>query len=134
MFDLGLLIAKFAFLVLLYIFIFWTVRVIAADTAGVSRTPESGPALTIQVLGGASFRLVEPALIGRSGECDIHLDDAAASARHARLLRKGRKWLLEDLKSSNGTFINEERVRGRHNLAVGDRIKIGRTEMKVETA
>jgi len=133
-FDLGLLIAKFAFLILLCIFIFWTLRTIGKETTAAPGPPESGPALTIQVIGGGSFRLIEPALIGRSGECDIRLDDAAASAQHARLFRKGRRWLLEDLKSSNGTFVNEQRVRGRHDLGAGDRIKIGRTEMKVETA
>jgi len=71
----------------------------------------------------------EPFTVGRSG-ADLILEDAAVSRRHCQLLRKGDEWIVRDLKSSNGTFVNDEKVVERP-LREGDRIKIGKTEIEI---
>lgn len=78
--------------------------------------------------------LVAPggALIGRSRECDIVLDDTAASRRHAEVLPSGEGWRLVDLESTNGVRVNDRRVSGETLLDPGDRIEIGSTEMVFE--
>lgn len=69
--------------------------------------------------------------IGRSRDCDIVLDDANASRRHAEIRHIGLDYFVVDLGSTNGTIVNGQRVR-RHPLAHGDVILIGTTEMRVE--
>jgi diguanylate cyclase (GGDEF)-like protein len=73
----------------------------------------------------------EITLIGRGGECDIVLDDSGCSRRHARALCKGGSpsetvW-LEDLGSTNGTFLNGERLVDRRPLSEHDRVRVGST-------
>lgn len=69
--------------------------------------------------------------IGREPTNELSLDDVGASRKHCRITREGDALILEDLKSANGTFRNEERV-DRVRLAEGDRIRIGQTVMRVE--
>jgi len=63
--------------------------------------------------------------IGRKGNNDIIIDNLAVSRHHARLVQKGDKFILEDLDSFNGTFINEKKV-AKGELGEGDRILIGK--------
>lgn len=75
-----------------------------------------------------------PALrIGRMRENDIVVDSPAASRFHARLLLEAGRVFLEDGGSENGSLVNEKRVRGRHELAPGDRILIGKHELRVRS-
>ena len=75
-----------------------------------------------------------PALrIGRMRENDIVLDSPAASRFHARLQLDGGRVFLEDGGSENGSLVNERRVRGRQELAPGDRIVIGKHELRVRS-
>lgn len=67
------------------------------------------------------------ATLGR-GEVEIRLDDPFASSRHARISREGPVVVLEDLGSTNGTYLNEELVTGPQPLHSGDRIRIGDSE------
>jgi hypothetical protein len=69
--------------------------------------------------------------LGRSSGCDVVLDDANASRRHAELRVRGGKAVLVDLDSTNGTAVNGRRVR-EHPLADGDRITIGTTALVFE--
>lgn len=64
--------------------------------------------------------------IGRQQSCDIHIDNLGISRVHARLLREGSGYIVEDLQSSNGTFVNAERIQGRRKLANDDQITIGK--------
>ncbi len=63
-------------------------------------------------------------VIGRSGDCTIPLDAAAVSRHHAKVHSEGARFLLEDLGSRNGTYVNGERIAGTRPLAPGDRIVI----------
>lgn len=73
---------------------------------------------------GAAYDLVGDCTLGR-GDVEIHLEDPFASGRHARLTRQGSVIVLEDLGSTNGTYLNEEPVQGPQPLHPGDRIRIG---------
>lgn len=65
------------------------------------------------------------ALIGRSRDADIVLDDSNVSRRHAEISPSGQKWLIQDLGSTNGVRVNGRAVDGPHPLEDGDRIELG---------
>ncbi len=72
------------------------------------------------------YELTRPELIiGRDPNVDLSIPSPAVSRRHARLTRKGEGYFLEDLGSSNGTFLNGERLLERHLLNAGDQIRLG---------
>ncbi len=84
--------------------------------------PDAGPA------SGASSLLTfrgSSLVLGRGLDCDRVLDFSMISRRHARLLRTGTEVKIEDLGSSNGTYVNGERVRGPRVVRPGDRIGLG---------
>ena len=143
---------KFGFLAVLYLFLLWMARSALKDlrrstddrlepaaggyadatgmhTAGAparaSGTPKlrvgSGAGLRI----GAAYDLSEGALLGRGEQADIVLEDSFASSSHARLVPHGDVIVLEDLGSTNGTYLNDEPLRGPQPLHPGDRIRIG---------
>jgi len=67
--------------------------------------------------------------IGRHPECDIVVDAGAVSRFHARVVRQGEEWGVEDLGSRNGTFVNGKLLSGTHTLHEGDRIRISEVEL-----
>jgi hypothetical protein len=73
---------------------------------------------------GMEYDIEEGATLGR-GDVEIHLEDPFASSRHARLSRQGGVVVLEDLGSTNGTYLNEELLHGPQPLHPGDTIRIG---------
>lgn len=78
--------------------------------------------------------LVAPggAVIGRSRDCDIVLDDAGVSRRHAQLRPSPEGWTIEDMGSTNGVRVNDEQMSGVRRLRPGDRIEVGSTEIVFE--
>ncbi len=76
---------------------------------------------------GIAYDLLDGATLGR-GDVEIRLEDPFASSRHARISTQGRVVVLEDLGSTNGTYLNEEPVTGPQPLHHGDRIRIGDSE------
>ena len=70
--------------------------------------------------------------IGRSADCQLILDDDYVSTRHAALHRTDTGYVVEDLGSTNGTYLNNERVTGRTPITPSDTLRIGRTLMSVE--
>jgi two-component system, cell cycle response regulator len=76
---------------------------------------------------GSMFRIEGESVIGRSASTTIRLNDDGVSRRHARLVQQGTQIVLEDLKSANGTFVNDEQVEGERVLKDGDKIRIGST-------
>jgi predicted component of type VI protein secretion system len=80
---------------------------------------------------GRRHRVGEGIVIGRE-QCDIALVDAEVSRRHAVVRVAGEALEVEDLGSTNGTFVNEERIAGTSPLAVGDEIRIGGCAWRVE--
>ena len=153
--DTALLALKIGFLVLLYLFIWMIVRsatrdvraapqesiVIGAAQAAELRAQQQAqlpPArLTVvasPALGtGRLLVLREPLTVGRAPECGLRLErDEFVSSRHARLTPSQEGLFVEDLSSTNGTFVNDAQVTTSRLLQVGDVIKIGETQLKVE--
>jgi pSer/pThr/pTyr-binding forkhead associated (FHA) protein len=78
------------------------------------------------------YDIGEGAVLGRGDGAEIRLDDPFASSRHAQLVLQGGTVVLEDLGSTNGTYLNEELLAGPTPLHHGDRIRIGDSEFTYE--
>lgn len=88
--------------------------------------------LTTGPLTGTSLPLRDAGvLIGRNPECALVLDDEFASGRHARILRAEDGWYVEDLGSTNGTFVGQYRVGDPVPVETGTSIRIGRTVIEL---
>ena len=108
------------------------------------RTVHSGPptpaprlARTLMVdkgpLAGHEIDLQGQALLmGRAQDADLVLEDDYASGRHARLFPQGTRWFLEDLGSTNGTFVNGSQISRALPVGPGDSIRIGKTVMEIK--
>lgn len=72
-----------------------------------------------------------PVLIGRAPECTLVLEDDYASNRHARLSLQNGTWILEDLGSTNGTFIGRSKVESPVAVEAGTAVRIGRTVLEL---
>lgn len=155
----GLLtVLKFCFLALLYLFLFRVVRIVrlelkpvkaAMPVEAVAATPvaapakrekkqrkdQSGPALyLLEPVGreGESYSLTDEVSVGRAPGCGVVLeDDTFVSQVHARLFRRGRENYVEDLGSTNGTFVNGERISEVTRLRRGDRVQFGNTVAEI---
>lgn len=86
----------------------------------VERAPGHTPGMEYEVGGGA--------VMGRGDQAEIRLEDPFASSQHARLVRQGGAVVLEDMGSTNGTYLNEELLSGPQPLHPGDRVRIGDSE------
>lgn len=71
-------------------------------------------------------------MIGRDTHCDISMMDEALSAHHARLTHHHGQWWLEDLNSTNGTFLNREKLTTPAVIITGDRFKCGNTVFAIQ--
>lgn len=102
-----------------------------AGDAVLGTAGEGEPRLVVDQAGGhpagIAYSLERGATLGR-GDVEIRLEDAFASSRHARIERQGSVLVLEDLGSTNGTYLNDEPVQGPQALHHGDRIRIGDCE------
>jgi len=104
----------------------------SAVTAGAARSGLDDPRLVVERAPGHTpgmeYEIAGGAVLGRGEQAEIRLDDPYASSAHARLVRQGGRVVLEDLGSTNGTFLNEEMVSGPQPLHQGDRVRIGDSE------
>jgi hypothetical protein len=83
------------------------------------------------VLNDRTFPLADgESIVGRDPRCTVWLDESGVSRRHARIVVTGTSVTIEDLGSKNGTFIDHRRVAGAQQLADGDVIRLGSTELK----
>lgn len=130
---------RFLMLALLYVFLILVVRAIYKD----SRTPAAAPVTAprkqkkkarpqlVVVAGdrnlGARYQLPDEIHVGRAAESDIVLDDTYASQQHAKVFSNGTSYYVEDLGSTNGTYVNGRKTSYPLELRPGDRIKIGKT-------
>lgn len=78
---------------------------------------------------GIAYDLSEPVTLGR-GDVEIRLEDPFASSQHVRISREGHTVVIEDLGSTNGTFLNDSPLTGPRPLHDGDRIRIGDSEFQ----
>jgi hypothetical protein len=89
-----------------------------------------GPALVVRSGGGRAgehfIPRAERTTIGRSPDNDIFLDDVTVSRKHAVLSQNGNEFLIEDLGSLNGTFVNRRRIESPTRLESGDEVQIGK--------
>jgi pSer/pThr/pTyr-binding forkhead associated (FHA) protein len=138
---------KYGLLALLFLFLWrsmrWVIRGLQVESgfaavAPVSSTADgSGPAPTTVFVhppdGGKPrpIRLDASTTIGRGAECELRIEDTYASAQHARIFGRGTSWYVEDLGSTNGTFVNEQRLAAPAMLAPGDRIRVGTTVLEL---
>jgi hypothetical protein len=153
----ALLALKVAFLVLLYLFVIRVIRSAgrerqapsqdsmiltpaAAAAAGLGRaaTRRKSVRLVVQrspsLEEGDEFQLNSaPVTVGRGGQNDLVLEgDEFASARHARIEVRGDGAWVQDLDSTNGTYVNGARVAGAQRLDAGDVVRVGETDLRVE--
>jgi hypothetical protein len=152
-----LLVLKIAFLVLLYLFVLRVIRSAgrerqtpsqdsmiltpgAAASAGLRRGAPARRSVRLVVQRspsldeGDAFPLNSaPVTVGRGGQNDLVLDgDEFASARHARIEVRGDGAWVQDLDSTNGTYVNGSRVAGAQRLDAGDVLRVGETDLLVE--
>jgi hypothetical protein len=141
---------RFGFLLLLWLFIFAAFRVVRADLFGgrpgrVTSVPPRAQAgrkrrgprhlvVTAGPLSGTRITLGEQAiLIGRADDSTLVLTDDFASSRHARLTNRGGQWYVEDLGSTNGTYLDQQRVQGPLLVSPGQPIRIGQTVLELRS-
>jgi pSer/pThr/pTyr-binding forkhead associated (FHA) protein len=82
-------------------------------------------------LRGRSYALDEEITLGRAAGCQVPLEDAYASQVHARVFQRDGNWYVEDLGSTNGTYLNRRRVAGPMVLKRRDRLQIGNTVLEL---
>ena len=82
---------------------------------------------------GERHVLSDELTIGRSPDCDVIIDDGYSSQTHARLYLNGSQHLLEDLGSTNGTYLNRQKVASATAVRLGDFVQIGSTVFEVST-
>mgnify|MGYP001172774689 CR=1 FL=1 len=157
---------KFAFLALLWVFIWFVGAVIRSDLFGrrvpATDAPAPGPAMAAPEpsparpqkpswgarraakrmptalrisqgkQAGLTMTLGDQLKIGRSADCQLILDDDYVSTRHARIYRTTTGYMVEDLGSTNGTYLNQERLSAPAPFTPSDTLRIGRTLLIVE--
>ena len=158
--ELTITLLRLGYLVLLWLFVFSVVRVLRHDLYGTRITtrkgaretsvgtvssptaaPSSAPAknrptrlvVSEGPLRGTTLPLTSSAiLIGRAPSCTLVLDDDYSSSRHARIFPSGDQWVLEDLGSTNGTFIGNQRVSAPTPLSPGTQVRIGQSVVELQ--
>jgi len=138
--DFLILALRIAVVFLLYLFLYQVVRVITRElrSANVDTVPASQYGyLTVVNAGptglpaGKKFPLNQVNSIGRAMTNDIPLNDSFLSAEHAVLEWDGNTWLVEDLQSTNGSWLNGQEFDGPTAVSYGDVIQVGRVELKL---
>ena len=148
---------KFGFLAVLYLFLLWIARSalrdlrrgeeadaalgpagapgddgLVAESDGLH--PELQPRLEVVAAKGLepgrAFDVRSGARLGRAEGSDVRIDDSYASAAHARVYTRGGSAFIEDLGSTNGTYLNGRQITRPVRLEVGDTVRIGDTELR----
>ncbi len=149
---------KFGFIAVLYLFLLWVSRSALRDlgsaraqaspvyaegtglhsaSTGIAVAREAvAPRLVVERAPGHApgmiYDIDDGAILGRGDAAEIRLGDPFASSRHARVSRQAGAVVLEDLGSTNGTYLNEELLHGPAPLHHGDRVRIGDSEFSYE--
>ena len=138
-FTVTIWVVRLLFLALLYLFLFGVARALLRDLRAAAREPiaELGRLVVVaspggEPVAGTTLSLVAITTIGRDVNNAIVVDDQFASAEHAVLTYRGRTWYVEDLDSTNGTFVNGARVEGVAPLGYGDELQIGQVRLRLD--
>jgi hypothetical protein len=132
------LVLRLALVLALYTFLAWALYTLWRD---LRRQGESTDAVQVPGIelsrkvpdGWATQRFTVPEiLIGRDPACDCQLDDMTVSARHTKLTYHHNQWWVEDVGSTNGTFLNHESVTTATVLATGDDLQVGQVTLKID--
>jgi hypothetical protein len=149
---------KFGFLAVLYLFLLWVARSAMKDLSrGGDATVAGGPVeppgprrrgpapdlragvspqlVVVAAKGhepGASWDIGSGAMMGRSDGAEIRVDDPFASSAHARIFRRGDFMYVEDMGSTNGTYLSGRQLRASERLKIGDVIRIGDSEYRYQ--
>jgi FHA domain len=149
---------KFGFLAVLYLFLLWVARSAMKDlsrgTEAVAAEPVEPPSprrrqstvpdlragvaprlVVVAAMGhepGATFDVNGGATMGRSDNAEIRVDDPFASSAHARIFPRGDFMYVEDMGSTNGTYLNGRQLRSAERLKVADVIRIGDSEYRYQ--
>jgi hypothetical protein len=154
--QLALQLIRFGFLALLWLFVFAAMRVIRTDlrTSGQPRIAVpppprrrgKGAAPAMRPAAGAPTHLMvteggltgtrigltgAPVLIGRANDSTLVLEDDYASTRHARISLQNGTWMVEDLGSTNGTYVGSRKVDGPMPMEIGVPVRIGQTVLEL---
>ncbi len=128
------LVLRFALTIALYLFLGWALltlwRELRQQGKVLSDQKKSGISITIKPEKGRERQVLfsQPEIIiGRHANCDISLLDEALSAQHARVTYHHRQWWLEDLNSTNGTFLNARKLTTPAVVISDDEFKCGNT-------
>ena len=81
---------------------------------------------------GTVIEIMDEATLGRAPTADVRVEDGFASSAHARIFPRGESMYIEDLGSTNGTYLNERQLRTVEELRAGDTIRIGETEYRYQ--
>jgi pSer/pThr/pTyr-binding forkhead associated (FHA) protein len=153
--ELTLFLIRFAYLAILWIFVLSAISVIRSDMFGArlarepkpSRRstrkstrppkPRRGAPTHVTVVQGENMGVTAdlaaaPILIGRGSDAAIRLDDDYVSTRHARIAASGDQWFVEDLGSTNGTYLGSSRITEPTALALGTQVRIGKTILELK--
>jgi len=151
--ELVLQLTRAGFLALLWIFVLFSLRVVRSDLysaaglralvpgGGRTRGGRGGRARTARQLlvtqgplTGTRISLdSRPILIGRADDSTLVLDDDYASTRHARIAQQGDDWYVEDLGSTNGTYLDRAKVTGPTRVPLGVPVRIGKTVIELRS-
>jgi FHA domain len=150
---------KFGFLAVLYLFLLWIARSALKDLArGGDGTAAAEPVepprprrrqstvpdlrsgvaprlIVVAAMGhepGSAFDVGTGAMMGRSDNAEIRVDDPFASSAHARIFERGDFMYVEDMGSTNGTYLNGRQIRTSERLKVADLIRIGDSEYRYQ--
>jgi hypothetical protein len=151
--ELTLTLIKLGFLAVLWLFVLSAVSVIRSDIFGTkapppprqarskpaakSRKPARGVPTKLQVVdgpnAGQSVPLGDaPILLGRGTDAAIRLDDDYVSTRHARFATNGEQWFVEDLGSTNGTYLGSQRITSPIPIGIGIPVRLGKTIVELQ--
>lgn len=142
--EIVILVLKYLFLALLYLFVALVVMAVLRELyggraffsgPGVVRKGR-GPRLVVIREGGKNKKVSHPVqgglVIGRAPDCDLLLEDEFVSNYHAKIYLLGGRFYVEDMGSTNGTFVNGRRITSPLELRGGDVIQVGRTSMEFQ--
>jgi pSer/pThr/pTyr-binding forkhead associated (FHA) protein len=150
--ELVLQLTRAGFLALLWLFVLFALRVVRSDLYAASGLrailPGGGRAATRSGRGRTARQLLvtqgplagsritldsRPILIGRADDSTLKLDDDYASTRHARIAQQGDEWYVEDLGSTNGTYLDRAKVTGPTRVPLGVPVRIGKTVIELRS-